>query len=219
MVDQLGGHRDQRADDDQGENPERRSPSHFELREADREGVHCKRFGRRAWTAPRQHVDRVEEPERIHQPDDQDEQDERPERRDNDVIQQLPAAGPVDAPGIDQVLIHRLKPGIEHQDHERRELPRIGNDHRELGPSRIAEPVRSKQIERRQRRIDQPPARHKHPLDEQCRDNRGNDQRNELQHDKDAGAALQVVKADGDRKADHELQPNRAARDNQSVYQ
>ena len=105
------------------------------------ERVQRHRLGRRARAAAGQHVDEIEEPERVERAEAAATTSAGSQQRQRDRDEPAPAAGAVDARGVVERRVDALQAGEQQDRDERRRLPDVGGDHRHPCGERMDEPV------------------------------------------------------------------------------
>jgi len=104
------------------------------------EGVQGHRFGRQPRPAAGEHVGQVDDLERLDQPDQHHSGRDRRDRRPSDIPKDLPAIGAVEARCLDLVARLVLDRREEHDEHERRPLPGVADQHHQPGRPGLRRP-------------------------------------------------------------------------------
>ena len=111
-----------------------------------------------AGPAAGQHIDHVEDAERVGEPHDEDHRDHRLQQRQDDEDEELPGRGAVDARRLERIGRQAGEAGEQHQYVEGQRHPQIGDDDRGARQPDVGEPQRSACAERAGDRVDHPVA-------------------------------------------------------------
>ena len=142
--------RDDRHEDQQ-QVGDRRRPAEVERVPVD-VGLERHRLGGRARAAAEQDVRHVDDLEALDQPDEDDRR-RRPAGCAGIVMWRklCQRLGAVDEGRLADLLVEALERGQQDDEHERRPLPRVADDHRDPGQPRVGDPGEVAQAERRPR--------------------------------------------------------------------
>ena len=163
------------------------------------------RFGRKARAACGQNVGDVDDLERLDQPDEDDGRRDRRDRGPGDVAEDLEPARPVKPGRLELIARLVLDRGEQHDEHERRPLPGVADQHHEPRRPGLVRPGPRAEAERRAQRRERPLLHvGEHPEHVGDADRRHH-QRNEEHDPKEAASADRLRAEKRKPEADREL--------------